>query len=249
MPGSAADPVVLDPMQTIVEVGWPARLIAIELRFKHEYHAKTVACTGGTTDAPPDPHAQGYLIDAQFDYNNSGGAAFNRAWLVHGTTSEAVDNSEVTASGLPSWPADSAQSFGDWQYAATSGTADGTDSGTDIDGASPGAQWATPAGSELAYNVPLNSQKFVSVTSLDMSLWGEPVTGAPICYLDSFSGLEFEYAAQGDPAPFAPKTFNASGISLTYKGKTFTCIGLQVIQSTSVPRIPGNLYLLFQRAS
>lgn len=258
MPGSTSDPVVLDPLQTITEVGWPDRLIVLECKFKHVYHAKTVACSDGITDDPPEPDSGGYLTDAKFDYDNDG-SKFSRAWVLHGTASEAISKSDVTVTGFPDWPSDTTQTFADWAYQADGGTADGTGSGTDGGSSVPGALWETITGAELDYKVPLTSHKFIKATTADMSLWGFAVTGSPICYLDSFSGLQFEHATHASTiSKFGTKTFGATSIIAIYKSKAYRCIGLQVTQTVPtqpsdfpdsvVPPTPASLYLLLQRS-
>jgi len=186
MPGSLSNPVVLDPWQAIVEVGWssiPTHITFIINLGNNNSPAQDLSCDG-TVPEPAPPYWNTYVTQAQMEYDNpSSGIVTAIRLRVNGTWGTLVSASAVgvDVSALPSLPS---FGFGYFQHVGAGG---GT-SGFGVSG--PALRWTPPTGAELDIPLPSSSNKFLDVLEAELALYSDTFTGSPDC-IDGFGTRKY----------------------------------------------------------
>lgn len=229
-PGSAADPVVLDPMQTIVEVHWPG-ITHVSYAFRMSWTVGSGAdssCDIGGTYPPLDPPYWSQWKTAEaMDYSGSPTIKLrkNGKWI--DPTDEAVT---VTRPDLPSF------SYAAWQYVFGSGSV----SGYSVNGGTP--RLFIPTGSTLDVKTP-SGAPFYEAASISGDVFGDVFTGTGDCYEPStepFSGGA-KYGPctgttiVGDTSnyqSYSSFSIARSGFSAVVDSKNFSAVGVALAGTT-----------------
>lgn len=227
MPGSASNPIVLDPLQTIIEVHWSVvKYIALLTRLDIDTtNAPTEPYQSGdpVVESPSGAYWYGWLATLKYKYVS--------ASLYEGRVSKDVvkwsSASGATVTTSPSLPAES--TFNHWEKPS----AGATQFNSWLIGG-PKGHIATPTGSSLSVPLPddQSGEFFRAGTSINAEVLGDKFTGEPV----RISGFLERYApctatlSPGErytnATAYASCPLDFSGVTAKRQKKTFTPIGI-----------------------
>lgn len=230
MPGSKSDPVVLDPLQTIIEVGWPS-ITHVSYAFRMSW---TIAsgfdhsCDIGGTYPPLDPpYWSTWKTGEAMDYSGTPTVKLrkNGKWI--DPTDQTVT---ITKPDLPSF------AYSAWQYVQGVGSV----SGYNVVAGAP--RLFLPSGSTLDIKTPGGSS-FYAASAISGDVFGDVFTGTGDCYEPSsepFSGGA-KYApctgtiTNGDTSnyqSYSSFSIARSGFSAVIDSKNFSAVGVALAGTT-----------------
>jgi hypothetical protein len=225
--GSGARPAALDPFQTIVEVGWGARYVAIRTFINGTFEVDEEFCTT-PIGVPPADHHGVYLTSTDYVYP---GEQVIDAAVYHGTWS-LIDSDEVEVAGMPVLPGGH-QDYAAWERHSTAGQ--------------PFAQWVQPAATETGIPTPDGQANFDDILAATIEMHGRTYTSGPTgCYQASPSAaIQKEAPFSADFSAFAPFVVSFAGMTLTYRNRPYVAIALHVANASAFA--PGAVWVLFER--
>lgn len=243
MPGSAANPVVLDPFRTITEVGW-GRFLALEISFRGGFEAyPQVACAPVVNEINSDnPNWASGLKACKGEYMVNGVPIENptdeqkivsaREWK--GGTWHNLSWGQYAVT-MPNLPADMRTDFGEFERRWAGSSFILPTKGTAISPISETVK--VPGFTDLLFDEGLD-------VSLDFDKL-EELTGAILCSYH-FGNPDTWYLARAyTPGTFLPTLsliFPMAGITATYKDATY-----RPIASKLRPDFDGRIFILLQK--
>ncbi|MBX9757202.1 MAG: hypothetical protein K2Y29_00385 [Beijerinckiaceae bacterium] len=235
--GSNASPVSLDPFQTIVGVGWPARATYLAIPFAltnilaSAQEPDTGSCTLPYT-APPGGGTSllaTYLKTITYSYSSESlETAYSASPALYkrtGTSGSWTSAGTTTPTGMPA--AGQVKTPPAWSIAVTSAGL---------------IRWQISAGEHPSgLTIPGSSiRKFASGATANVDHFGIPFTGPQACYYPDPDETTPDLGIKGAPYVFidpeanpeaaisagALQAFDFSGATVTYEGETYSVVGV-----------------------
>jgi hypothetical protein len=247
MPGSAANPVVLDPFRTIIEVGWGARFIALEISYRADKGwYDSISCSPPEHLITPDDHLSTGLHSYSGTYLSTLGVPIESP-----TTEQKIQNAYV-------WKGGEWQSLEWGDYGATMPDLPGSmeevfapftrhDGGFDDPFYLPvPATTMTPPDPDLpvpGYTDLRFDENAASTVDIDFLI---ELTGSIMCCYHALSPDVTFRARSYTPGSFMPTLslfFPMDGVSATYLGKTYHPVATKLR-----PDVPGRVIILLEKA-
>jgi len=233
MPGSAANPVVLDPFRTIIEVGWGARFMALEISYRADKEFDNpVSCSPPEHEVTPEDNLSGGLHRYYGTYLSSLGVPIETP-----TTEQKILNAYLWKGGgwqslawgdygatMPDLPGSMEEVFAPFTY-HDGGTEDPfylPAPGTTM--TPPDPDLPVPGYTDLRFD-----ENAASTVDIDKMI---ELTGSIMCCYHALSPDVTFRARSYTPGAFLPTLslfFPMDGVSATYLGKTYNPVASKLL--------------------
>ena len=234
--GGPNPPVQLDPVQTIVNVHWPARFTHLSVLFQINFRREDsgnieLGCTPFDTADEAAFYANQYLVSSGYKFPDGSTGPTIIGRRKDGTWS-GVPSNDVELEGMPELPVDFAVAAWTWpigflqQFTFDSNTDDGpVYTATPVNPVHQAAlHWVAPTGADL--DIELTSgDHFKDSLDAKVVTRSDPFDGAPLC-IKPIGISSRRWAASGMDNP---QTFNdfqpVTAMTAVYEGETYTAVG------------------------